>query len=90
MSEVWLRRGSRDDWTRGRRDPRASADRFGRLQRPCPTCGALGARIVYGYPSDQLLDAAGRGQIVLGGCTYRAATHRCANGHEWASPDLPS
>jgi hypothetical protein len=60
-------------------------DRYDRLRRPCPVCGELGARIVYGYPSGPLVRAAARGQLVLGGCTYRAATHRCAGGHEWES-----
>jgi hypothetical protein len=58
-------------------------ERYDALRRPCPGCGELGVRIVYGYPSGPLVRAAARGKVVLGGCTYRAATHRCPNGHEW-------
>jgi hypothetical protein len=29
--------------------------------------------------------AAARGKVLLGGCTYRSATHRCPAGHEWES-----
>ncbi len=64
---------------------RSADERYRSLQRPCPTCGSPGVRIVYGYPSGPLVRAAARGQVVLGGCTYRAATHRCGNGHEWES-----
>jgi hypothetical protein len=63
--------------------------RCDQLRRPCPVCGELGLRIVYGYPSGPLVRAAARGKLVLGGCTYRAVTHRCANGHEWDA-DAPS
>jgi hypothetical protein len=58
-------------------------DRYDQLRRPCPVCGELGLRIVYGYPSGPLVRAAARGKLVLGGCTYRAVTHRCGNAHEW-------
>ena len=35
----------------------------------CPKCGQLsGVRIVYGYPSDELLKVAESGDVVLGGC----------------------
>ena len=57
--------------------------RYERLQRPCPTCGQAGLRIVYGYPGGALIRAAARGLLVLGGCTYRPATHHCPDGHEW-------
>lgn len=60
-------------------------DRYERLQRPCPTCGQLGVRIVYGHPSGTLVTAARRGKLIVGGCIHRAATHRCPNGHEWAT-----
>jgi hypothetical protein len=61
----------------------SSDDRYAQLRRPCPICGELGLRIVYGYPSGPLVRAAARGQLVLGGCTYRDVTHRCGNAHEW-------
>jgi hypothetical protein len=60
-----------------------SDDRYEQLRRPCPVCGQLGLRIVYGYPSGPLVRAAARGQLVLGGCTYRDVTHRCPNAHEF-------
>ena len=66
---------------------RGSDARYESLQRPCPTCGEPGVRIVYGYPGGALVRAAARGLVVLGGCTYRAATHRCPHGHEWEGSD---
>jgi hypothetical protein len=70
-----------------RRTPRCSPDeRFDRLQSPCPTCGLPGVRIVYGYPTGPLMAAARRGKVIVGGCTYRSATHRCPDGHEWECP----
>jgi hypothetical protein len=71
-----------------RRSPRCSDERFDRLCRPCPTCGQLGIRIVYGYPSGPLLVAARRGKVIVGGCTHRSVTHRCPQGHEWECPDV--
>jgi len=61
--------------------------RFDNLRRRCPTCGELGLRIVYGYPSDSLLSAAEHSKLILGGCTHSAMTHRCQNGHQWHAPD---
>lgn len=69
--------------TTGRRTARCGDDRYEQLRRPCPTCGQLGVRIVYGYPSRTLFAAARRGQVVLGGCTHRPATHQCPEGHRW-------
>jgi hypothetical protein len=70
-----------------RRTPRCAPDeRFDRLQSPCPTCGQPGVRIVYGYPTGPLVAAARRGKVIVGGCTYRSATHRCPIGHEWECP----
>jgi hypothetical protein len=68
---------------------RSNDERFERLQRACPACGQAGLRIVYGYPTGNLVEAATRGQLLIGGCTHRAPTHRCPSGHEWHSPDLP-
>ncbi|MDP1819158.1 MAG: hypothetical protein Q8K58_04615 [Acidimicrobiales bacterium] len=64
-------------------------ERFNSLRRSCPTCGKLGVRIVYGCASGSLLRAAERGMVVIGGSTHRASTHRCPDGHEWHSPDVP-
>lgn len=64
-----------------------SDERYDALRRPCPACGLLGLRIVYGQPSAALVDAARRGKVILGGCTHRAATHRCPVGYEWHAPD---
>jgi len=69
------------------RSPEATDQRFDDLRRRCPQCGDLGIRIVYGYPSAALVRAAMRGKLVLGGCTHGEPTHRCAQGHEWHSPD---
>ena len=66
-----------------------AGDRFTRLQRPCPSCGQAGVRIVYGCASGSLVSAAQQGKVVIGGCTHRPATHRCPSGHEWHSPDAP-
>jgi hypothetical protein len=72
---------------RSRRTTRCTTDeRFDRLQSPCPTCGQPGVRIVYGYPTGPLTAAARRGKVIVGGCTYRSATHRCPAGHEWECP----
>lgn len=61
----------------------ADDDRFDDLRRSCPSCGALGVRIVYGYPNRVLSSAARRGKVVLGGCTHRGSTHQCPEGHQW-------
>jgi hypothetical protein len=38
-------------------------------KRICPKCGSSNAlKIVYGYPSGELMEAAGRGEVILGGC----------------------
>jgi hypothetical protein len=62
-------------------------ERYDSLRRPCPACGLLGLRIVYGQPSAALVDAARRGKVILGGCTHRIATHRCPYGYEWHAAD---
>lgn len=73
-----------------RRTARCVDDRYENLRRPCPTCGQLGVRIVYGYPSRVLFAAARRGQVVLGGCTHRDVTHKCPDGHEWEADTASS
>ena len=65
-----------------------SDQRYERLQASCPECGEDAVRIVYGFPSGALIRAAVRGQVVLGGCTHRDATHRCPRGHEFHQDDL--
>lgn len=87
-TDVWDRRAARGtNAVACRTAVEIAGDRWERLRRPCPTCGELGARIVYGYPNGPLVAAGRRGQVVLGGCTHLSATHRCAQGHEWHSPD---
>ncbi len=66
-----------------RRIVRCADDRFDRLRRVCPSCGELGVRIVYGYPTRVLQIAARQGKVILGGCTHRGDTHVCPNGHRW-------
>lgn len=54
----------------------------------CPRCeSAAVAPIVYGLPSGQLLDSAGRGEIVLGGCIVGPQEWAClACGYLWPLP----
>lgn len=53
----------------------------------CPDCKQrAGVEIGYGYPSPELMEAASRGDIVLGGCclTEEAPERECtACGHQW-------
>lgn len=51
----------------------------------CPTCGAPGVLIIYGMPGLELLEAAERGEVLMGGCVITGddPTHGCAAGHEW-------
>ena len=37
-------------------------------KRACPACGEPMIPIRYGYPDDTLIDAAARGEAVIGGC----------------------
>ena len=57
----------------------------------CPACGSADtARIVYGYPADELLDAARHGEVKLGGCVLShddPEWHCSACDHEWPEPD---
>lgn len=46
----------------------------------CPSCGGNSVvPIVYGYPSHETMEAAARGEFVLGGCIVDLfdATRRC-------------
>lgn len=36
--------------------------------RKCPECGGRLIRVVYGFPDDELAEAARRGEVALGGC----------------------
>jgi len=51
----------------------------------CPTCGRPGVLIVYGMPGPELVHAAERGQVLIGGCVITSddPTHGCSAGHEW-------
>ena len=53
----------------------------------CPKCGSLNTvRIVYGYPSEQGILAAEKGEIILGGCcvTFSEPEFHCKDcEHEW-------
>lgn len=55
----------------------------------CPRCGSTDtARIVYGYPGPEMLAAAERGEIVLGGCSITGddPTRQCrACDHEFGT-----
>lgn len=34
----------------------------------CPTCGSKAVPIEYGEPGQEMIEASGRGEIILGGC----------------------
>ena len=61
----------------------------------CPDCGSDAVqRIVYGYPSEETLERAGRGEFQLGGCIVTPENpdwHCKACDHAWVdrSLDLP-
>lgn len=46
----------------------------------CPRCGAVPTPIAYGYPSNEMFEAAERGEILLGGCVvfYGQPTGSCS------------
>lgn len=56
----------------------------------CPACGKhAGVNIVYGFPAPELMDAAERGEVALGGCCLplEPIQFRClACEHEWGEP----
>ena len=60
----------------------------------CPACGVEDAvRVVHGLPGPELIRAAERGLVVLGGCRVAedpTAFHCRACAHEWGSPDDPT
>lgn len=45
----------------------------------CPACGGRTTPIAYGYPGPEMIEAAERGEIELGGCTVfdGQPTRRC-------------
>ena len=51
----------------------------------CPRCGRPGVPIVYGLPGPELMEAAERGEVALGGCVIPDAppSHECEAGHAW-------
>lgn len=51
----------------------------------CPQCGEVGIRVVYGDPTPETVEAAGRGEVALGGCIVGPGvpSHVCPGGHEW-------
>jgi hypothetical protein len=59
--------------------------RIDRRSQRCPTCGAPGVRIVYGYPDVELFESGRRGEVIIGGCVVSGddPTHGCVNGHRW-------
>lgn len=36
--------------------------------KTCPKCGGRIVKIVYGEPTEELFEAADRGEVILGGC----------------------
>ena len=60
-----------------------------RRPEPCPSCGSAGVPIAYGYPGDDMMTAAERGEIALGGCVVSANDPRlgCNDcGRTWGHP----
>ena len=57
------------------------------LRETCPQCGSTTvAAIAYGLPGPELWEAAGRGEVALGGCVVTGCDpkHACRDcGHEW-------
>lgn len=60
-------------------------------QESCPRCGSNDVRpIAYGLPGPELVAAAQRREVVLGGCEPEAASRQClACGERWAPDDDP-
>ena len=58
----------------------------------CPNCGARSSiPIIYGYPSEEMLEAGKAGEIRLGGCciTDDDPDWVCSQcGHRWSEPGL--
>jgi len=58
---------------------------------PCPECASKNTRgISYGYPEEDTMEAARRGEIELGGCivTGNDPDWHCADcKHEWTSKE---
>lgn len=50
----------------------------------CPRCSRTGVPIIYGMPDPHLVDLAGRGEVVLGGCVIppEPPTTTCPRCHE--------
>jgi hypothetical protein len=59
----------------------------------CPSCGSEDTvPIVYGPPTHELEQAAGRDELVMGGCpeSFDAPDRVCQDcGHEWQTGELP-
>ena len=57
------------------------------IRPECPSCGSTKvAEIVFGYPTEETLEAGTRGELVLGGCIVSEIDpewHCTACDHEW-------
>lgn len=55
----------------------------------CRKCGAIGAPIMFGLPTEEAREAAANGELVLRGCiTSDGAPHwMCHEGHGWSTSD---
>lgn len=56
----------------------------------CPNCGGELRKIIWGMPDITTLEAAGRGEVYIGGCTLFEPTAqyycmRCDGGYRWIS-----
>lgn len=43
-------------------------DKSIRELKACPKCGGKVVKIIYGEPTEELFEAADRGEVILGGC----------------------
>jgi hypothetical protein len=65
------------------------------LRKPdlCPSCGGTDIKqIMYGLPTEETMERAQRGEVVLGGCSMweDMADWRCSTcQHEWFDPTDP-
>jgi hypothetical protein len=70
--------------------PRPSPRPGSRPPAPCPRCGSTDTvRIAYGYPGPEMIEAAERGEVFLGGCCIMGndPTRHCrACEHDFTPP----
>ena len=90
MRRVCLRATREIEMTSDNGVPGGKQEDFETRPATCPRCGADGPlRIAYGYPSHEMMEAAQRQELVLGGCIvgFGSPTWECWNcDHRWGGP----